>query len=250
MSVSAPRPSGADGLGRTIAANLGYPANRVTVTDLTGSAKLKARRDMIAAISISAEDGTFATVTVGITKRGSILRPELEEECERAVNDQTGRPGPRIRKISFGGDVYGYAGLGAVGPGGTNHRVIASSRSKDIDFQVAVSLPSEGIRRNDGTKEYHRLVSEGGLPLVDALVKAMQDIVTHVDQADLDERSEKPVSASDSVSSAAVQASEGLKEAPTAFRAGAASNTRLLLVAWALMAVVAVLIWFVAKRRP
>lgn len=108
-------------------------------------------------------------------KKGLILSPELEAQLKTASSIPPA-PGakPATRRIQFGGDAYGYAGLGGGGPGGSEEMIVATLPSKGIDVQVKMEFPREELDTVPGTEAYHRLLEEGGEQLAQRLIECVK----------------------------------------------------------------------------
>jgi hypothetical protein len=170
------------GLTRSIAGILGYPADRLTFSAPDLSARDKERGGLAHGF-IESRDGTFAKVAIGIATRGVILTPKLEAQLEAALK----RPpveGLYLAKVTFSGDACGYTGLGVFGPGGSGERIVVTWPSRGIDLQVSVTVPGEGLTTDESVKAYQILINEGRDPLMKALTQVMREFVLCVEKSD------------------------------------------------------------------
>jgi hypothetical protein len=168
---------------KSFAGSLGYPASRITVTDMSDSPKAKARGGIIGLL-LESKDGTFATLAIGVAKRGSILTPQFEAECEDAVKKGKS-PENRVSKVDFGQGAYGYSGLGMLGPGGSGERIVAVWPERGIDLQLSVSVPGDGLTTDASVEAYQRLINDGGDILVQKLFDGLKHVFEQVQKSDL-----------------------------------------------------------------
>lgn len=167
----------------SIARSLGYPSGRISVTDMSDSPKARARGGVLGLL-LESKDGTFATLAIGVAKRGSILTPQLEMECEDAVRKGKSAEN-RVSKVDFDQGAYGYSGLGMLGPGGSSERIVAAWPERGIDLQLSVSVPGEGLTTDASAEAYQRLINDGGDILVQKLFDVMKHVFEQVQKSDL-----------------------------------------------------------------
>jgi len=167
----------------SISETLKYPASRISVTDMSDSPKAKARGGVLGLL-FESKDGTFGTLAIGVAKRGNILTPQLESECEEAA--KMGKsPENRVSKVDFGTGAYGYTGLGMLGPGGSSERIVATWPERGIDLQLSISVPGDGLPENADAEAYQRLINDGGDNLVQKLFESMRHVFEQVEKSDL-----------------------------------------------------------------
>lgn len=164
-----------------IAETFGYPANRLIVTDESAKYAEKTKGQAVQVISMKSNDGTFASTGIAITRRGALLKPDLEEECkERLAEGSTS-----VRRFDLNQGVYGYAGIGIAGPGGSEELLIATWPDRGIDLQIKMTIPREGLAVEESTKAYHTLVMSDAPALSAKLIDAMGRLADYAGNADI-----------------------------------------------------------------
>lgn len=149
-----------------VAAILRYPAERLLVEDITEKVRQKSGEAIVSAHRYVAKDNTFAPMTIVVGQEGALLTPKLQRETDeylaRAVAE--GRQTPTLRRIKVGDDGQGIAGLGGVGPGGSQERLVITLPAQKRDVQMTVTLPGEEvIEQLPGAEDYYKTVTAGGL---------------------------------------------------------------------------------------
>lgn len=155
-----------------VAKALSYPAERLTLSDRSSEVAEKSKGDYLWVIDLKSEDHSFASTELAISKRGVMLKPEVEAHCEKAIADGS----PVIKKFELAAGGYGYTGLAMGGPGGSEERVTATWPAKGIDLQVKVRYARDGLVSDDETKDYYEMVMQGG----DGLTRKMVGIANHL----------------------------------------------------------------------
>ena len=126
----------------------GYPEQKLKVKDETASANEKAARkkkpECLSHHVYSSEDDTFASVSVAVGKRGTLLTPELETKAREVIEKSTLKPGApvKLRVLSVGPQAQGNSGLGMAGGGGSMDRSVVSLPKYDRDVQITIIFGS------------------------------------------------------------------------------------------------------------
>ena len=163
---------GGEEVKQQIAEAFGYPAERLTLSDRSSEVAETSKGNYLSVIDLKSEDDSFATTELAISKRGVMLKPEIEACCEKAIAD--GAPGIKKFELPEGG--YGYTGLGMGGPGGSEERITATWPEMGIDLQVKVRHSRDGLMSDAQTKHYHEMVMQGGQGLTEKMI----DIANHL----------------------------------------------------------------------
>lgn len=157
-----------------VAAILHYPAERLLVEDLTEKVRQKSGEAIVSAHRYAAKDNTFAPLTIVVGQEGALLTDKLQRETGeyllKAVAE--GQQKPAIRRIKVGDGGHGIAGLGGVGPGGSQERLVITLPAQKRDVQMTVTVPGEElIEQLPGSEDYYRAVTTGGLaePLIQCI---------------------------------------------------------------------------------
>lgn len=188
LLITQPLASSATGLDSQLLAaaimqTLQYPVKRISITDLSERPEGKAKGRVLGLL-LESKDGTFARLAIGVTKRGAILTPQLESECEQAAKKVESLEN-RVSKVSFTGGAYGYTGLGLLGPGGSSERIVATWPNRGIDLQLSITVPSDGLSEDGETQAYQRLINQGGSTLAKKLLESMKHVFDHVEKSDM-----------------------------------------------------------------
>jgi hypothetical protein len=157
----------------------------------------------------------------------------------------------------MGQGAYGYSGLGLAGPGGSVERVLATWPARQLDLQIQITTPREGVEFDDSTKAYHELVMNGGPQLAEKLVKCMERVAGHVEKADIrgsttaQHASPSPASQPEGIQSSQ---STGSKPAGSATQInGATDGNATSSTPWSIIVVLIVaatgLLWLLVKNR-
>lgn len=170
-----------------IAETLGYPSSGLSVTDESAKYAEKTNGQLIQVIGMESDDGTFASTGIAIAKRGALLKPGLEKQCKERVAEGS----TSVRRFDLNQGLYGYAGLGIVGPGGSEEFLIATWPDRGIDLQIKMSIPRLGLAVKESTKAYHTLVITGGQALEAKLIVAMEHLADYVARPGQKELSKK-----------------------------------------------------------
>ena len=159
---------------------LQYPADRLEVEDLTAKGNNSHGDGLIAAHRYRTNDQTFAPVTIVVAEAGMLLTPKLRTEIESAIETSPNNDTPpQVRKISIDDDIYGFTGLGAVGPGGAQERIIVTLPKQSKDIQITVSIPGEDlIEPLPGAETYHTALTETGMEA--SLIESAKMAVSNV----------------------------------------------------------------------
>lgn len=168
-------------LATQIANALGYPASKLTTTDESARYAEKTKGQALAVFTIKSTDETFAPLAVAIGKQGTLLKPELEADCQEKIKDGSST----VKRFEIKGGIHGYAGLGMAGPGGSEERMLATWPERGVDLQIKITTHREGVEFNESTKAYHELIMNGGPQMADKLIKCMEHLVEHVERADI-----------------------------------------------------------------
>lgn len=240
-------------LANKIAKILGYPANRLIVTDESAKYAGKTNGQAIQVISMKSEDGTFASTGIAITKRGALLKPDIEAECKKRLAAGSAS----VRRFDLNQGIYGYAGLGIAGPGGSEELIIATWPDCDIDFQIKMTIPREGLGVDESTKAYHSLVASDTSELTAKLIEGMSHIANYAATANIrphDKGNVKVFEQKKAAEIAAKTATENTLSQSAQGRAVAATNDKpFYLVQWLVVTLIIVsglgLLWVYLKKR-
>lgn len=153
----------------------GYPAEKINVVDGTDSSNARAeRKNYRKGLShhyYSSGDNTFASVSVAIGKKGTLLTPELEVKAKQMIEKAASNPTApvKIRPISFGKGVHGYSGLGMAGGGGSMDRSVVSIPDYDRDIQITIIFGENALTPLKGAELYQNAVitSDGVNAIID-----------------------------------------------------------------------------------
>ena len=165
---------GGEDVKQQVAKAFGYPAERLTLSDRSSEVAEKSKGNYLSVIDLKSEDHSFATTELAISKRGVMLKPEVEAYCEKSIADGSGV----IKRFELADGSYGYTGLGMGGPGGSEERITATWPKMGIDLQVKVRYSRDGLVSDDETKDYYEMVMQGG----EGLTGKMVGIATHLAQ--------------------------------------------------------------------
>ena len=168
-------------LATQIANTLGYPASKLTTTDESARYAEKTNGQALAVLTIRSTDETFAPLAVAIGKQGTLLKPELEADCQEKIKDGS----TTVKRFEIKGGIHGYAGLGMAGPGGSEERMLATWPERGIDLQIKITTPREGVEFDQATKSYHELIMNGGPQIPDKLIQCMEHLVEHTERANI-----------------------------------------------------------------
>lgn len=168
-------------VGTQIAEVMGYPAERLVITDESARYAERTKGQSIAVVSLRSNDDTFAATGIAIGRKGVLMKPELEADCEEKIAEGSST----IKRFELDHGIYGYCGLGITGPGGSEERMIATWPERGIDLQIKMTIPREGVQFDEATKAYHDLVTLGGMLLVEKMLNVMGQVVAHVERTDL-----------------------------------------------------------------
>jgi len=160
----------------------GYPAGKLKVKDETASANEKAARkkkpECLSHHVYSSEDGTFATVSVAIGKKGTLLTPELDVKAKEILEKAALTPDApvKLRALSLGPGVQGYGGLGMAGGGGSMDRSVVSLSNHDRDIQITILFGENALTPLAGADAYQQSIvtSEG----VNAIIEKCLTVVS------------------------------------------------------------------------
>lgn len=166
-------------LGKEIATNLGYPADRLNIADESAKYAEKTKGEVFAVAAMKSDDGTFASTGIAFSKRGSLLTREIEDECEESISSGNNK----VTRFDLPEGGYGYTGLGALGPGGSEERILATFPKHGVDFQLKLTIPGDGLASDDTSKSYHDLITNGGMPLVEKLKSVVANAAVYAKDA-------------------------------------------------------------------
>lgn len=169
---------GGEELAQQIAKVLTYPSERLTIEDRTSEVAEKSKGNYFSVIQLTSKDNSFASMELAISKRGIMLKPEVEAYCEKLVSDGSNV----IKKFELAGGGYGYSGLGLGGPGGSEERITATWPERGIDIQIKVRMTREGLISHDETKDYYNLLMQGGEPLNEKLIDAVIELAAYAEK--------------------------------------------------------------------
>mgnify|MGYP007070467518 CR=1 FL=1 len=142
----------------------GYPAEKLSVRDETATANEKALRkkkpECISHHVFSSNDDTFATVSVAVGKRGTLLTPELGKKADEMIEKAALRPGApgKVRRIDFGDGIRGYSGLGMAGGGGSMDRSVITLPDHNRDIQITILFGENALTPLNGAEQYQGAV--------------------------------------------------------------------------------------------
>lgn len=240
-------------LASEIANALGYPVDRLVIEDKTSEYTEKSKGKALLGIKMSSESGNFAPTIVLVTEAGGMLSADLAKWSD----DQIASGSVTIRRFDLGQGAYGYSGLGLVGAGGSVERILATLPTREIDLQIQVTTPREGINFDEATRAYHDLVMNGGPQLGEKMLKCMERLAEHVEKADIRSattaRQAVPSSVTQSERIQSIQAT-GSKPADIAPQANDAtdsnaSSTTSPGIIVVLIVITIGLLWFLVKKR-
>lgn len=232
-----------------MAETLGYPADRLSVKDETANYLEKSNGQIIQVFRMGSETGTFASTGIAISRRGYLLKPAIEKKCE----DILAAGSTSVRRFDLQGGIYGYAGLGIAGPGGSEEILIATWPDRFLDFQIKVTIPREGLAVAEETKAYHELITSDTVSLSGKLVEAMGHLTTYAEKAGIRAEHEggaesRPTKSSGKQHEQNVVSHLAAGQNVERTEHGSVPTLRLLnLAVFAL--VVLVLLWVMLKRR-
>jgi hypothetical protein len=160
---AAPAPISAD----EIAGIMGYPADKLVIQDVTDEvnhrAAMKGRGPVISSHTISGEGNTFARLSIDITAAGVLLTPKLVQEVEQSIANSKGRgvQSP-LQWLTLGDFGHGVAGLGIIGPGGSQDRIIITMPKQGRDIQITATVPADPpLQVLIGAESYHDAIMTG-----------------------------------------------------------------------------------------
>ena len=161
----------------------GYPAEKLKVKDETASANekaaLKKKPECLSHHVYSSEDDTFATVSVAIGKKGTLLTPELDVKAKEILEKAALTPDApvKLRALSLGPGVQGYSGLGMAGGGGSMDRSVVSLSNHDRDIQITILFGENALTPLAGADAYQQSIvtSEG----VNAIIEKCLTVVSN-----------------------------------------------------------------------
>jgi hypothetical protein len=168
--LNAPQSSAQDAsaLASQIANALAYPVERLVIEDKTSEYAERTKGKALLGIKMSSETGSFAPTVIMVTQAGGMLSAELAKWGD----DHIASGSDTVRRFEMGQGAYGYSGLGLAGSGGSVERILATWPARQLDLQIQITTPREGVEFDDSTKAYHELVMNGGPQLTEKLVKA------------------------------------------------------------------------------
>lgn len=172
---------GGEEIKQQVAKAFGYPAERLTLTDRSSEVAEKSKGNYLFVIDLKSDDHSFATTELAISKRGVMLKPEVEAYCEK---ESAGGAGA-IKRFELVDGAYGYTGLGMGGPGGSEERITATWPSMGIDLQVKVRYSRDGLASDDETKDYYEMVMQGGEGLTGKLVSIANHLARYAEEQKL-----------------------------------------------------------------
>jgi hypothetical protein len=188
-----------------IASILRYPAERLLVEDITIKVRQKSGEAVVSAHRYTAEGNTFAPMTIVVGTEGSLLTQKLQRETDEYLAKAAAEPQakPAIRRIKVGDGGEGIAGLGGVGPGGSQERLVVTLPAQKRDVQMTVTIPGEAlIEQVPGAEEYHHALTTDGL--AKSLVQCIDAIVSKGPTASADVSSAPALTTTPSVPTIAV----------------------------------------------
>jgi len=164
-----------------IAESLSYPISNLIIFDESASYAKKTNDQAIRVFTIKSNDQTFAPLSIAITERGVLLKPEIELDLRNSINE-----GLRTFKgFELDRGVYGYQGLGMAGPGGSEERILATWPERGVDFQIKVIVSRDGVEFSESTKAYHAIMVNGGPILSDKLVTCIKHVFNYIEDANI-----------------------------------------------------------------
>jgi len=168
----------------------GYPAEKLSVKDETVSANEKLLRkkkpECISHHVFTSDDDTFATLSVAVGKKGTLLTPDLKKKADEIIEKTASTPGAavRIRPLNLGKGIYGYSGLGMAGGGGSMDRSVVTLSEYDRDIQITILFGENALTPLNGAEQYQGAVitSDGVNAIIEKCLVAVSDnIVTSFD---------------------------------------------------------------------
>lgn len=240
-------------VGTQIAEMMGYPVERLIITDESARYAEKTKGQSIAVVSLKSKDDTFAATGIAIGRKGVLMKPELEADCQEKIAQGSSK----IKRFELDRGIYGYSGLGMAGPGGSEERMIATWPERGIDLQIKMTIPRDGVQFDESTKAYHNLVTQGGTLLVENMLKAMGQLVAHVERTDI-RATDSSAAKSPNAKAQEESNTNGLRSPPKANNASAqtpasSSEEPTSSTPWSVMAVLIVaatgLLWLLVKKR-
>lgn len=231
----------------------GYPAEKIKVVDGTDESNARAERKKypkgLSHHYYSSDDDTFASVSVAIGRKGTLLTPELDARAKEVIEKAALNPTApvKIRPISFGEGVHGYSGLGMAGGGGSMDRSVVSIPDHDRDIQITIIFGENALTPLKGAELYQNAVitSDGVNAIIDkCLTLVSNKILSSSSAVDVSPPLESITTPQPSAPKKPIDQNSGLpapvEESPASTR-------------WPLLAVVVVaalgLLWLWLKKR-
>ncbi|MEI9896931.1 MAG: hypothetical protein WDN28_24500 [Chthoniobacter sp.] len=124
-----------DRLRTGLAAALDYPKERMEIQDQTANMVRKMGDEIFLFYRVKSVDNTLAPLSLAVVKQGMVFTPDLQAHCQEVIKnfEKEGRPSP-IRRLDLGNGVFGYTGLGVVGPGGEEEMLVVTDPNKRNRF--------------------------------------------------------------------------------------------------------------------
>jgi len=128
-----------------LASILEYPANKLTISDLTEEGQTRHGANLLSAYKIESADRTFAPMTVVVSTRGTILSKQFEQKIIASMRQLQGYPEANklMRKLDYGDGAYGYIGLAGFGQGGSEEIFLATFPRQGKDLLIKIMIPGE-----------------------------------------------------------------------------------------------------------
>ena len=147
---------------------LGYPANKLSVSDVTEQANKQALRDglptYISGHTYTGDYASFGNVSIGFAKEGTLLTEEQKLKMNKAIKKMAEMTGTNLvfKWLNFEDVGYGVAGFFALGAGGSDQRTIMTLYGKS-DVVINLSLGEVPLEVLPGAEKYNELVKGGGI---------------------------------------------------------------------------------------
>jgi hypothetical protein len=165
-----------------LASILNYPVEDISVEDITESRNriaLRKKRNVVLSSHIySGPYETFARLTITTGKKGTLLTKEMIDYAEKGV----ALKGTGISEVTLPELGKGYFGLGILGPGGSDERVILTLPGLDRDLQITITIPGETrLEPVEGHESYLDFINDNA-KVKEMIVKCAEIVATKMTQ--------------------------------------------------------------------
>lgn len=250
-----------------VAQIFGYPAEKLKVEEVTEQVNRRAERkgkpQAISVHTFSGANNTFARLSIAVTGGGGLLTEDMKRYAAEAIASGLPNANLPVKWLNLNDAGYGITGIGMTGPGGSEERAIITLFN-NTDVQVTISIPGESpLQILPGAEAYHDLINQGGIRgrLIDSLSTVASKVAGKPIQAVLTDTAPAGAALSAPIDRPAnrpqAPSIQGLPEnnvaaVPVASsKAKGESPSKPLRFWWtvALLAVLALFTWRVARRR-